>query len=147
MRVPGKLAVITGAASGIGRATAELLAAEGAHVVIGDVNESGASETVGRIKKEGGTAWFVRTDVSDAGQMNALMAQAAKYMGGIDIIVNNAGMQRSGSVTEFDEAEWDALMRVNAKSNFLGAKYGVPYLRPSRRSFRDRLSSPLLRRC
>lgn len=129
MRVPGKLAVITGAASGIGRATAELLAAEGAQVVIGDVNESGAGETVSHIKKLGGTAWFVRTDVSEAGQMDALMAQAAKYMGGIDIIVNNAGMQRSGAVTEFDEVEWDALMRVNAKSNFLGAKYGVPYLR------------------
>lgn len=131
MILKGRRVVVTGAASGIGRATAELMATEGAKIVIGDVNEAGAEETVGAIKKKKGGAWFVRTDVSDAAQVKALLSSAAREMGGIDIIVNNAGLQRSGAVTDFDEADWDALMQVNPKSTFLFAKYGVPYLRKS----------------
>jgi NAD(P)-dependent dehydrogenase (short-subunit alcohol dehydrogenase family) len=123
-----KQAVITGAATGIGRASAQLFVEQGARVVIADVNETDARAAVEELGGDG-TAWFVRTDVSSAPEMEALMNQAADAMGGIDIIVNNAGVQRSGAVTDFEESEWDALMRVNPKSCFLGAKYGVPHLR------------------
>ncbi len=128
MQLEGKLAVITGAATVIGRATALLFADEGARVVIADVNEQDAQRTVSDIQGRGGSASFLRTDVSQADEVEALMASAAAAMGGIDVIVNNAGLQRSGSVTEFPESEWDALMSVNPRSCFLGAKYGTPYL-------------------
>lgn len=129
MQLEGKLTVITGAATGIGRATAQLFAQEGAQVVVADLNEEDAQETVDNINSENGRAWFVRTDVSRAEDMEALMKSAAELMGGIDVIFNNAGAQRSGAVTDFDESEWDLLMNINPKSCFLGAKYGVPYLR------------------
>jgi NAD(P)-dependent dehydrogenase (short-subunit alcohol dehydrogenase family) len=129
MQLQGKVAIITGAATGIGRATALLFAREGASVVVADVNEDDAQRTVADIEDEGGGARFVRTDVSEAEDVRALMERAAEEMGGIDVIVNNAGAQRSGGVTEFEESEWDLLMRVNPRSCFLGAKYGVPYLR------------------
>lgn len=131
MILEGRRVVITGAATGIGRATAELMAAEGAKVFIGDLNQAGAEETVGHIRKEVGSAWFLRTDVSDGAQVQHLLESADREMGGIDVIINNAGLQRSGAVTEFDEADWDALMRVNPRSTFLFAKYGVPHLRKS----------------
>lgn len=129
MQLKGKLTVITGAATGIGRATAQLFAQEGAQVVIADLNEEDAQETVDNINSENGKAWFVRADVSRAEDMETFMKSAAELMGGIDVIFNNAGAQRSGAVTDFDESEWDLLMDINPKSCFLGAKYGVPYLR------------------
>ena len=129
MQLEGKVAIITGAATGIGRATALLFAGEGASVVIADVNEDDAQRTVANIEDEGGSARFVQADVSEAEDVQALMERAGEEMGGIDVIVNNAGAQRSGAVTEFEESEWDLLMRVNPRSCFLGAKYGVPHLR------------------
>ena len=129
MQLQGKVAIITGAATGIGRATALLFAGEGASVVIADVNEDDAQRTVANIEDEGGSARLVQADVSEAEDMRTLMERAAQEMGGIDVIVNNAGAQRSGAVTEFEESEWDLLMRVNPRSCFLGAKYGVPHLR------------------
>jgi len=129
MQLEGKVAIITGAATGIGRATALLFAGEGASVVIADVNEDDAQRTVANIEDEGGSARFVQADVSEAQDVQALMERAGEEMGGIDVIVNNAGAQRSGAVTEFEESEWDLLMRVNPRSCFLGAKYGVPHLR------------------
>jgi dihydroanticapsin dehydrogenase len=129
MQLSGKLAVITGAATGIGRATALLFAQEGANVVIGDINEAGGRQTAADIEAAGGRASFGRCDVTEAAGVEALMRAAAETMGGIDIIVNNAGAQRSGRVTEFAEEEWDLLMQVNPRSCFLGVKYGVPYLR------------------
>ena len=129
MQLQDKVAIITGAATGIGRATAVLFAREGASVVVADINEGDAQRTVADIEDGGGSARFVRTDVSEAEDVRTLMERAAEEMGGIDVIVNNAGAQRSGAVTEFEESEWNLLMRVNPRSCFLGAKYGVPYLR------------------
>ena len=128
MGLEGKLAVITGAATGIGRATARLFVDEGARVVIADINETDGHRIVDELGADT-AAWFVRADVSRAAEMEGLIKYAADAMGGIDIIVNNAGVQRSGAVTEFEESDWDDLMRVNPKSCFLGAKYGVPHLR------------------
>ncbi len=129
MQLQDKVAIITGAATGIGRATALLFAKEGASVVVADINEDDAQRTVADIEDKGGSARFVQTDVSEAEDVQALMERSAEEMDGIDVIVNNAGAQRSGAVTEFQESEWDLLMRVNPRSCFLGAKYGVPYLR------------------
>jgi NAD(P)-dependent dehydrogenase (short-subunit alcohol dehydrogenase family) len=129
MQLSGKLAVITGAATGIGRATALLFAQEGATVAIGDINEAGGRQTAADIEAAGGRASFVGCDVTEATAVEVLMRSAAETMGGIDVIINNAGAQRSGRVTEFAEEEWDLLMQVNPRSCFLGVKYGVPYLR------------------
>jgi dihydroanticapsin dehydrogenase len=128
MQLAGKSAVITGAATGIGRATALLFAREGAAVVVGDINEGGARLTVADIEASGGKAWFFPCDVTRAEDVQAFLGNAARAMGGIDIIVNNAGAQRSGRVTEFSAEDWDLLMDINPRSCFLGAKYGVPYL-------------------
>jgi NAD(P)-dependent dehydrogenase (short-subunit alcohol dehydrogenase family) len=124
-----KLTVITGAATGIGQATARLFAREGAAVVIGDINEEGGAQTATDIVADGGKAWFFPCDVTEESNVERLMRTAAETMGGIDVIVNNAGAQRSGLVTEFSTEEWDLLMRVNPRSCFLGVKHGVPYLR------------------
>jgi NAD(P)-dependent dehydrogenase (short-subunit alcohol dehydrogenase family) len=120
--------VLTGAAANIGAATAKLLADEGASVVIGDIDER-ARETVDRITDDGGQAWFVKTDVSSATDMRNLFGTAAERMGGVDVIINNAGVQRSSPITEMAESDWDLHMAVNARSCFLAAKHGVPYLR------------------
>jgi NAD(P)-dependent dehydrogenase (short-subunit alcohol dehydrogenase family) len=128
MQLEGKLAVITGAATGIGKATAKHFVRDGARVVIGDINEEAARATVAELGGDD-KARFVRADVSRASDMEALMETAAEVLGGLDVIVNNAGIQRSGAVTEFPESEWDALMAVNPKSCFLAARYGVPHLR------------------
>ena len=128
MQLDGKLATITGAATGIGRATALLFAQEGAAVAVGDINAEGAQQTVADITAAGGKAWFFPCDVTKADDVAEFLKSAAGAMGGIDIIVNNAGAQRSGKVTEFSEADWDLLMDVNPRSCFFGAKYGVPYL-------------------
>ena len=129
MQLQDKVAIITGAATGIGRATALLCAKEGASVVVADINEDDAQRTVADIEDKGGSARFVQTDVCEAEDVQALMERSAEEMGGIDVIVNNAGAQRSGAVTEFEESEWDLLMHINPRSCFLGAKYSVPYLR------------------
>jgi dihydroanticapsin dehydrogenase len=124
-------AVVTGAASGIGRATALALARAGARVVIGDLNETEGEATAGAVRDRGGDATFAAVDVSDAERMRAFLETAAGTLGGLDVIVNNAGLQRSGRVTDLAESDWDALMAVNPRSCFLGAKYGVPHLRAS----------------
>jgi len=130
VQLAGKIVVITGAATGIGRAAALLFAREGASLVIGDINEQGARETVSLSEEAGGgRAMFVSTDVSQAIAMETLMRAAVEGYGGIDVLINNAGAQRSGGVTDFAETDWDLLMAVNPKSCFLGAKYGVPHLR------------------
>lgn len=122
-RMAGRRVVLTGAAANIGAAAAELLAAEGARVVIGDIDPR-----AGEVAEHTG-ALFARTDVSDAGAMQELFRAAAEHLGGIDAILNNAGVQRSSPVTEMAESDWDLHMSVNARSCFLAAKYGVPYLR------------------
>jgi len=127
-RMQGRRVVITGAAANIGAAAAELFAAEGAAVVIGDIDPA-AERTVERIVAAGGRAWFVPTDVSNGEAMQNLFRTAADHLGGIDVIANNAGVQRSSPITEMPESDWDLHMAVNARSCFLAAKYGVPYLR------------------
>ena len=127
-RLDEKAAVVTGAAGGIGEATALLFAEHGARVVVADINEAGGDGVVSRIRADGGEAWFVKTDVSSAAEVEALMAEARAHLGRLDILVCNAGLQYSGALAEFPESKWEDLMSVNATSCFLCAKYSVPYL-------------------
>jgi NAD(P)-dependent dehydrogenase (short-subunit alcohol dehydrogenase family) len=128
MRLENKVAIITGAGSGIGQQAAIIFAREGATVVIGDVNAAGSAETVRQIEHNGGQALFVRTDVSKAAQVEDLVRTAEGRFGKLDIMFNNAGIFPDGddSVTNTSEAVWDLVMNVNLKGVFLGCKYAVP---------------------
>ncbi|MFD1212131.1 SDR family NAD(P)-dependent oxidoreductase [Arthrobacter sp. GCM10027362] len=129
MQLEGKRAIITGAATGIGAVTAQMFAREGAKVVVADINEETGQRTVSEIRNNGGDAHFLRTDVTRESEVEALIRQGAEVLGGLDVLFNNAGAQRSGLVTEFEQAQWDLLMAVNPRSCFFGVKYAVPVLR------------------
>ena len=131
MQLQGKRAIVTGAATGIGAVTARLFAQEGAGVVVADVNEDAGRRTVEEIRDGGGTAHFVRTDVTRESDVEALIENGAEALGGLDVLFNNAGAQRSGPITEFDQEQWDLLMAVNPRSCFFGVKHAVPLLRQS----------------
>ncbi len=124
--VTGKVAVITGAASGIGRATAELFVASGARVVIADLDDGRGAELARRL---GDAARFQRTDVSAPADAERLMHRAAEEFGRVDVVVNNAGVQVAGAVTELSESDWDRTFAVNVRGCFLTTRAAVPRLR------------------
>jgi dihydroanticapsin dehydrogenase len=128
-QLAGKRVVMTGGAANIGRACAVLMARHGARIVIGDVDAEGANETVAQVRAEGGTAHFVQTNVTSEAAIQHLIDSAAEELGGLDVGFFNAGLQRSGAVTEFPVDEWDALFSVNPRHCFLGAKHITPHLR------------------
>lgn len=129
MQLEGKRAIITGAATGIGAVTAQMFAREGAAVVVADINEESGKRTVEEIRNQGGKAHFVQTDVTKESEVEALIKQGVDALGGLDILFNNAGAQRSGPITDFDQTQWDLLMAVNPRSCFFGVKHAVPVLR------------------
>ena len=114
----GKVAVVTGAASGIGRACALALAEAGAQVVAADINAAGARATVDAIAAFQRRAIPVTVDVGNLGQIDAMVEQALAAFGQIDILVNNAGVTRRADIMELTEADWDRIHRVNAKGVF-----------------------------
>jgi len=122
----GKRALITGGASGIGRATALLFAREGAAVAVADVDQPGGEAVVREIVERGGRAIFVPCDVTQAADCERAVAQAVGAVGGLDVLSNNAGIIRRAAVPETSEADWDRVMAVNVKSVFLLSKYAVP---------------------
>lgn len=128
MQLDGKVAIITGAGSGFGAATATLFAREGARVVAADLNLDTARETVSTIETEGGTAIAVEVDVANSDQVQSLVNTAASTYGGIDILFNNAGVYASGKVTELSEEDWRKTVDVNLTGVFLASKYAMPYL-------------------
>ncbi len=126
-RVAGKVAVLTGGSSGIGRASAVLLAREGASVVIGDIDEAGGAETVRLIEEAGGTVVFVPTDVSVADDVAALVEAAVDRFGRLDVLHNNAfwaPMDRP--VTETSDEEWERTIDVCLRGTFHGCRAGIP---------------------
>jgi NAD(P)-dependent dehydrogenase (short-subunit alcohol dehydrogenase family) len=127
-RLSGKRALITGGASGIGRATALLFGREGAAVCLVDLDEEGGAAVVRAIEEEGGRAVFVRADVTRASECREAVEQTVRALGGLDILFNNAGIVRRATVVELTEEEWDQVMAVNVKSIFLLSKYAVPVM-------------------
>lgn len=133
MRLHNKVALITGAGSGIGRQSALLFAQEGAAVVVVDINDVGGQETVSQIQHQGGQAIFVHSDVSRAPECQAMVEAAEQTFGGLHVLFNNAGIMHpeDADAVETDESIWDLTMNVNLKGVFLGCKYGIPAMRRS----------------
>ncbi|MCL5046783.1 MAG: SDR family oxidoreductase [Actinobacteria bacterium] len=125
MKLDGKVAVITGAGSGIGRATALLFAQEGARVVVADLAVDGGEETVRLIAAQGGRSSFIRTDVASAESVANLINGTISRYERLDIIFNNAGIDLAHPVTETSEEVWDKTIAVNLKGVFLGCKYAI----------------------
>ena len=125
----GKVAVITGAASGIGAESARLFAAEGARVAIGDLQESEGRLVVKAIEESGGEAICVHTDVSQSASVKALIAAAVERWGGLDILFNNAGIHlHQRLLHESPETEFDQILAVNLRGPFLGMYHAIPHL-------------------
>jgi len=121
-----KVAIITGAASGIGLAAARRFVAEGAKVVVADVQD--ASREVGEMTKQGGEALFVQADVSSEPQVDRLIERTVAAYGRLDVLVNCAGVELSKKITDTSEAEWDRLMSVNLKGVFLCSRAAIPVM-------------------
>lgn len=126
MRFKDKIAVVTGAATGIGGATADAFSAEGASVVLSDVNESDLNERTDRLRAAGGDCLAVVADVSSPADAQRIALEAVSAFGGIDCLVASAGIQTYGSVVSTDEDVWDRTLDVNAKGVYLAAKYCIP---------------------
>jgi len=127
MRLSGKVAVVTGAAGGIGAATARALAADGARVVVADVKAG--EETVEDIRAHGGEAVSIACDVADPDQVTALVAGAVEHFGSLDVLVNNAGISGGASLAhELDVEVWNRVMAVNLTGPFLCVRAAMPHL-------------------
>jgi NAD(P)-dependent dehydrogenase (short-subunit alcohol dehydrogenase family) len=128
MRLDGKVALITGGGSGIGREASLLFSREGAKIVVADLNETGGRETVEMLAGEG---LFVRADVSKAAEADAMVSAAEEHFGRLDVLFNNAGIMLSADddAVRTEEDVWELTMAVNARGVFLGCKYGIPALR------------------
>jgi NAD(P)-dependent dehydrogenase (short-subunit alcohol dehydrogenase family) len=129
MRLAGKVALISGGASGMGLSEATIFAREGAKVVVGDILEAEGRDAVTTITKGGGQAHFVKLDVTSEAQWQDAVKAAVATFGKLDVLVNNAGISGSFDPDLTSTAAWDALMTVNAKGVFLGMKHAVPAMR------------------
>ena len=125
-RLKAKRAIITGGASGIGKETARQFLKEGARVIIADINGAAAANTATEL---GTSCRAIACDVSSESSVQAMTAAACDWLGGLDALVNNAGVQIAGMVTEFAGSDWDKVMAVNARGCFLTTKYAIPHLR------------------
>jgi len=130
MRLSNKVAIITGSASGMGQAAAELFAQEGARVVVTDISAEMGEVTVRGIRDAGGKAIFVQANVAAEDEVKHMVNAAIDAFGRVDVLYNNAGIMREddGSVTGLAEATWDRILDVNLKSTFLCSKYAIPHM-------------------
>src|SRR6266700_3022069 len=129
VKLSERVAIVTGAASGIGRASAVAFAREGARVAVADTNDAGGNETVGTIRTEGREAFFVHVDVARETEIAKMVYETVARWGRIDILFNNAGVVLVRSVEEMTEEEWDRVMAINVKGAFLATKHAVPHMR------------------
>ena len=130
MRLDGKVTIITGGGSGMGKTAAELFAKEGARVVVSDVSEAAGEGVVNAVKAAGGEATFVRADVSREDDARAMIQHAVATFGRVDALYNNAGImpEADHSVIDTDVETWDKVMAVNVRGVFLGCKYAIPQM-------------------
>jgi NAD(P)-dependent dehydrogenase (short-subunit alcohol dehydrogenase family) len=124
----GKVTLVTGGASGIGQATALAVAREGAPIVIADVDVAGGEETGHLITTKGGEARFVRVDVSQAADVEALIGKAVQAYGWLDCAFNNAGIYSTSSIVDTTEEEWERVIRTNLTGVGLCMKYEIPQM-------------------
>jgi NAD(P)-dependent dehydrogenase (short-subunit alcohol dehydrogenase family) len=130
-RVEGKIALVTGGASGIGRASAMSLASEGAFLLVTDVDDALGAATVGAIEEAGGRAAFLRLDVAIESEWQAVVDQIRSDQGGLHILVNNAGIAIGGSLLEMSLEDWRRQQAINLDGVFLGMKHSIPLMRDS----------------
>ena len=130
MRLDGKVTIITGGGSGMGKTAAELFAKEGAKVVVSDVSEASGEAVAAAVRSAGGEATFVRADVSHEDDARAMVQHAVATYGRVDVLYNNAGVmpEADHSVIDTDVATWDKVMAVNVRGVFLGCKYAIPQM-------------------
>ncbi|MDO8612810.1 MAG: SDR family NAD(P)-dependent oxidoreductase [Dehalococcoidia bacterium] len=128
MRLKDKVALVTGAASGIGRATAALFGREGAKVMCADIDAEGAERIARQIADGGGEAASVQADVSVAADVEGMVRATVERWGRLDVLVNNAGIYFVLPLTQVPEEEWDRLIDINLKGVFLGCKYAIPQM-------------------
>ena len=141
-RVEGKVAIVTGGALGIGKASSLLLAKEGAQVAITDILDKEGQEVVKEIKKSGGVALFWHLDVSNEKEVQKVFADIHNKFGKIDVLVNNAGIAGVSKPThEITEEEWDKVMAVNVKGVFFCTKHVIPFMKKTRNGSIINLSS------
>jgi NAD(P)-dependent dehydrogenase (short-subunit alcohol dehydrogenase family) len=128
MRLANKVAIITGAGSGMGRAAAVLFAREGAKVAVADIDPKTGEEVVGEIRTAGGEAFFIEVNVADEEQVKRMVASTVERFGTLHILYNNAGIMPAddGAVTDITEQTWDKVLDVNLKSAFFCCKYAIP---------------------
>jgi NAD(P)-dependent dehydrogenase (short-subunit alcohol dehydrogenase family) len=126
MRLVDKVAIITGAGGGIGRAAARLFACEGASVVVADIVHGAGEKTAREIRHDGGQGYFVHTNVCEADQVQRLVDQTIQRFGGVDILYNNAGVNLSAIITDTSEDDWDRVIDVNLKSVYLTCRCVLP---------------------
>jgi NAD(P)-dependent dehydrogenase (short-subunit alcohol dehydrogenase family) len=126
MKLEGKVAFVTGFGSGLGQAIAMLFAKQGAAVAGTSTTEAKGRDTVRMIESSGGKTLFRPGDVSDSKQMKALIDETVKRFGGLDIVVNSAGVRTNGSITEITEEQWDRTIDVNLKGVFVVSRLAIP---------------------
>ncbi|MFC5470510.1 SDR family NAD(P)-dependent oxidoreductase [Cohnella suwonensis] len=141
MRLSNKVVLISGAGSGIGKCSAELFAREGATVVIGDVNEEAGAGVAQAIREAGGSAHFVRLDVTDEASTMAAVAEAIEKFGRVDVLFNNAGISGVGALHEVKPDDWDRVVGVNLKGVYLLSKAVVPHMMALKRGSIINMSS------